>query len=73
VRLALVLAGAVQCDEVRFLARVELRLAAPQASLGLGHAHALLRSQPDEVGLKLGDHRQHVEQQPTDGVGRVMD
>jgi len=26
----------------------------------------------DQVGLELSDHRQHVEQQPTDRVSRIM-
>jgi hypothetical protein len=26
---------------------------------------------PDQIGLELGDHRQHVEQQPPDRIGRV--
>jgi hypothetical protein len=29
-------------------------------------------AQPDQVGLELGDHRQHVEQQPPDRVVRVV-
>jgi hypothetical protein len=68
-----VLAGAVQRDEVRFLTRVELGPAAAQASLGVGDAHALPGSQQDQVRLKLGDHRQHVEQKPPNGISRVMD
>jgi hypothetical protein len=30
------------------------------------------RVRAHQVGLELGDHRQHVEQQPPDGVGRVV-
>jgi hypothetical protein len=68
-----VLTGFRQGDQVCFLARVELGLLAPQPTLGLGDSHALLGAQPDEVGLEFGDHGQHVEQQPADRVGRVVD
>jgi hypothetical protein len=27
----------------------------------------------DQVGLELGDHREHVEQEPADWIGRVVD
>jgi len=54
------------------LSRVELGLLAAQTTLRPGDSHALLGPQTDQVGLELGDHRQHVEQQPTDGVGRIV-
>jgi hypothetical protein len=40
--------------------------------LGLGDGHALLRSLRDEVGLELGHHREHVEQQPANRIRRVI-
>jgi hypothetical protein len=30
-------------------------------------------TQPDQVGFELGDHGQHVEQQPAHGISRVVD
>jgi len=60
-------------DEVSFLAGVELGLLPPQPTLGLGDLHALAGAQPDQVGLKLGDHRQHAEQQPPHRIGRIVD
>ena len=62
-----VLSGAVQGDQVGFLAGIELWLLPAQTSLGPGDLHALARAQPDQVSLELGDHRQHVEQQPPTG------
>src|SRR4051794_37879351 len=41
--------------------------------LGLGDLHALDGAKSDQVGLELRDHRENVEQQPTDRVGRVID
>ena len=66
------LTGAVELDQVRLLRRAELGRLAAQAALGLGDFHALAGAHPDQVRLELGDHRQHVEQQPPDRVGRVM-
>jgi hypothetical protein len=61
-----VLAGGHQADQVGFLSRVELGLLAAQPALGLRDPHPFLGPQPDEVGLELRDHGQHVEQQPAD-------
>jgi len=30
------------------------------------------RVHADQVGLELGDHREHVEQEPADRIGRVV-
>ena len=68
-----VLTGAVQGDEVGFLPGVQLRLLAPEPALGFGDAHSFTRSQPYEVPFKLGDHRQHVEEQSSHGIGGVVD
>jgi len=51
-----VFSGAVQGDQVRFLARVELGLFAAQTPFGLGDLHALAGAQPDQVGFEFGDH-----------------
>jgi hypothetical protein len=67
-----VLAGAVELDQVRLLDGAELGLLAAQTTLGLGDLHPLARAQPDQVGLELSDHRQDVEQQPPDRIGRVV-
>ncbi len=39
---------------------------------GPGDLHALARAQPDQVSLELGDHRQHVEQQPPHRIGGIV-
>jgi hypothetical protein len=66
-------AGLVQRDEVGLLTRGELGLLAAEAPACAGDLHALAGPHPDEVGLKFGEHRQHVEQQAPDRVGRIMD
>jgi len=68
-----VLAGAPQLDKVLLLGGVEFRLLAAQSALGLGDLHAFPRPHPDQVGLEFSDHHQDVEQQPPDGVVRIMD
>lgn len=42
-------------------------------ALGPGDGHPFAGAHADQVGLKLGDHAEHVEQQPPDGVGGVAD
>ena len=66
------LAGGVEGDEMSLLARAELGLLAAQAAPGLGDLHALAGAHADQVGLELGDHREHVEQEPADRIGRVV-
>lgn len=51
---------------------VEPGLHAAQAALRLGHPHALASPQADQVGLEPGHHREHIEQQPSHGVGGVV-
>src|SRR3954454_5569410 len=58
-----VLATVYQRDQVRLLATVELGLFATQPTLGLGDLHAFSGTKPDQVGLELSHHREHVEQQ----------
>jgi hypothetical protein len=43
------------------------------ATHGLGKPAPLARARTYEIGLELGDHRQQVEQQPPDRIGRVVD
>ena len=55
-----------------FLATVELRLLAAEAALRSCDPHALTGTEPDQIGLELRDHRQHVEQQPSHRVHWVV-
>jgi len=57
---------------MRFLPMVQLWLLATQTPFGFGYLHALLGAQPNQVGLELSDHREHVEQQSADRVRRVV-
>jgi len=68
-----VLPGAVQLHEVLLLRGGELGLASAELPGGLGDGHALAGAGTDEVGFELGDHAEHVEEQPADGVGGVVD
>jgi hypothetical protein len=68
-----VLAAGVQRDEVRLLAPGELGLFTAQAAFGLRDFHALARARAYEIGLELGDHREHVEQQPPDRIAGIVD
>ena len=65
-------AGVAELEQVPGLVDGQLRLLPAQASLGLGDLHALPGPHPDQVRLELRDHRQHVEQQPTDWIGRIV-
>ena len=51
---------------------IELGLLPAEPALGFGDLHALPGPQTDQVGLELGDHGQHVKQQPANRVGRIM-
>ena len=63
-----VLTGLEQADQMCFLPGVELGLLAAAPTLGLRYLHPFAGAQPDQVGLELRDHGQHVEQQPADRV-----
>src|SRR5664280_2043609 len=56
-----------------FLAMVEFGLLAPEMPLGLRDLHALASPQPNEIGLELGNHGENVEEQPSDGIGGIVD
>jgi hypothetical protein len=58
-----------QGDQGSLLLPVELGLFAAEPSFGLGDLHALAGAEPNEVGLELGHHREHVEQQSAYRVG----
>ena len=58
---------------MRLLATVEPGLFATQPTLGLGDLHALAGTKPDQVGLELSHHRKHIDHQPADRVGGVVD
>jgi len=57
---------------VRLLTARQLGLSPPQVLLGPGDRHRLARAGTDEVGLELGDHPRHVEQQAPHRVGGVI-
>ena len=59
-----VLTGLEQADQMCFLPGVELGLLAAQPTLGLRYLHPFWGAQPNQVGLELRDHGQHVKQQP---------
>lgn len=65
-------AGAVQPDKVGFLSGGELRLLASKAALRSRDRHTLTCARSDEICFELGDHCEHVEEEPTYGVGGVI-
>ena len=69
---SVVLADACQGDQVCFLAGRELGLLASEPVFGLRDGHAFAGPSTDQVGLELGHHRQNIEKQPADGIGRVV-
>jgi hypothetical protein len=58
---------------VRLLPRVQFRLLDTQVPFGLRDPHSFPSPGADEIAFELSHHRQDVEQQPTDWVGRVID
>jgi len=50
----------------------ELGLLPVQSTLGLGNFHAVAGAPPNQIGLEVGDHGQHVEQQPPHRIGQVV-
>ena len=45
---------------------------ASQPGLGFGDLHPFSGAQPDQIGLGLRNHAEHVEQVPSDGIGGVV-
>jgi len=68
-----VLACVVEAEEVGFLSGAELGLLPAEPTFGAGDLHPFAGAHAGEVGLELGHHGQHVEQEPADGVGGVVD
>ena len=64
--------GLVQRNEMSFLSRAEFGLLAAEPALGARDLHSFAGSHPDQIRLELGDHRQDVEEQTTDGIGRIV-
>ena len=56
-----------------FLELREFGLLTAKPPFGFGNLHAFSGSGADEVGFKLGDHREDVEQQPPDWVRGIVD
>lgn len=56
-----VLTGGQQVHQVRLLPHRELGFTTPQVPLSFRDLHALAGAEPDQVGLELSNHRQHVE------------
>jgi hypothetical protein len=63
----------VDLHQVTLLRNGELRLLAAEAAFRFRDLHALTGSSADQIGLEFSDHREHVEQQSSDRVERVMD
>lgn len=64
----------VEEDKVLFLGGGgELWLLAVEPALGLGDLYALPRFSSDEIGFEFRDHGKHIEQEPADVVGGVVD
>jgi hypothetical protein len=64
--------GKVNFHRVTLLGCRQLGLIAAQAAFRFRHLHPFACSGADEVGFELCHHRQDVEQQTPDRVGRVM-
>lgn len=68
-----VLTGLVQSDEVGLLLERKFGLHTPEPTAGLRDFHPLAGALTDQVGLELCNHRENVEQKPSDRIGRVVD
>jgi len=68
-----VLTGPVQSDEVGLLLERKFGLLTPEPTAGLRDFHPLAGAHTDQVGLELCNHRESVEQKPSDRIGRVVD
>ena len=58
--------------QVTLLGCRQFRLLAAEVDFRFGHLHSLSRSGADEVGFELCHHRENVEQQSPDRVGRIV-
>ena len=59
--------------QVTLLGCRQFRLLAAGVAFRFSHLHSLSRSGADEVGFELCHHRENVEQQSPDRVGRIVD
>ena len=66
-------ARAVHFNQVTLLGCRQFRLLSPEVAFRFGHLHSLSGSCADEVGFELCHHRENVEQQSPDRVGRIVD
>ena len=64
---------AVHFHQVTLLGRRQFRLLAAEVAFRFSHLNFLSRSGADEVGFELCHHRENVEQQSPDRVGRIVD
>lgn len=67
-----VLAAILHVEQEFALRGRQLGLLAFQVALRAGDRHPLHGAHADQVALKLGDRRKHIEQQPSDWVGGVV-
>ena len=64
---------AVHFHQLTLLGCRQFRLLAPEVTFRFGHLHSLSGFGADEVGFELCHHRENVEQQSPDRVGRIVD
>ena len=67
-----VVASLVDLDQVLLLRRRQFGLLAPEPTIRLGNLHPLASTCADQVGLEFNDHREHIEEEPADRIGGVM-
>ncbi len=66
-------AALVDLDQVILLRRGQFGLLAAQPASSFGDLHPFAGACSDQVGLEFSDHREHLEEEPADWVGGVMD
>ena len=66
-------AGVVYVDQMSLLRYRKFELLTVKASFRFGHLHSFARSGADQVRLEFGDHGQHIEEEASDRVVRIMD
>lgn len=67
-----VLVTVVQVHEMSLLGRGEFRPLPTKPAFGLGDRHTLASTHPDQIGLELRDHAEHVEEQAPDWIIGVV-
>lgn len=43
-----------------------------EATFGPGAFHVVASARPGQVRFERSEHREHVEEQPADGIGRIV-